>query len=354
MFAATRARWLPSLFLLLVRGSYVLAQPRPSVHPRGQPAEIALPTLSGLLRPQQTALPFDLALHNALSPVPIVSQTPLPSLPPPCAAFLGPTSDSTTECHPSSGAELTAYNITFEDCGAAAAFTLCYCSNAEMSLDTAIDRLARVPIGLRRFVGIVMVMPLGGGNDTMPRAYTELYSGEIHLLGDCQLDTWVHEATHAFDYAPTSAESAPISDNTAWQTAIQSDTCTTDNYALTNRVEDFAQISVTLIYTLLHSNNPPPGLELACMQNQISFLRNRPEYNPETLFGNRCDIPDGAAGVRHNATPAILDATRTFQTVPLDPTAIRKKSDALGLQLGIFFGSQGWLCFLWLVYHFII
>ncbi|KAJ7052069.1 hypothetical protein C8F01DRAFT_1338423 [Mycena amicta] len=337
MFTATRARWLPSLFLLLVSSSYVLAV----VHPRGQPAEIALPTLSGLLRPQQTALPFDLALHNALSPRPhrLAKHPSPPSL------------------RPVQRAELTAYNITFEDCGAAAAFTLCHCSNAEMSLDTAIDRFARVPIGLRRFVGTVMVMPLGGGNDTMPRAYTELYSGEIHLLGDCQLDTWVHEATHAFDYAPTSAESAPVSDNTTWQTAIQSDTCTTDNYALTNRVEDFAQISVTLIYTLLHSNNPPPGLELACMQNQISFLRNRPEYIPDTLFGNRCDIQDGAAGVRHNATPAILDATRTFQTVPLDPTAIRKKSDASGLiRHGIIFGSQGleWLSFLWLVYHFIL
>ncbi|KAF7327087.1 hypothetical protein MKEN_00284500 [Mycena kentingensis (nom. inval.)] len=89
--------------------------------------------------------------------------------------------------------------------------------------------------------------------------------------------------------------------------------------------QDFAQISATFIYTLLHSSTLPPGMELACMQNQINFMRSLPQFNPLTLFGNRCDIADSvaASGARHNATPPVLDPTRTFATVPLDlsPTA---------------------------------
>ncbi|KAF7327086.1 hypothetical protein MKEN_00284400 [Mycena kentingensis (nom. inval.)] len=211
---------------------------------------------------------------------------------------------------------LTAYSLVFADCGARSPFILCHCADAEMSPETAIDRLARVPVGLRRFLGTLFVMPLQAEDTGISaRGYTQLGSGDVHLFGDCSMDLWVHEAAHAMDYAD---DDNALSSSSGWLDALATDTCTTDDYALTNEIEAFAQLSTTFLYILLHSNTPPPGLEIPCMQNQINYLRGLAQLDPLTLFGNRCDIDDGVVGVRHNAAPRVLDPTRTFATVPLE------------------------------------
>jgi hypothetical protein len=58
-----------------------------------------------------------------------------------------------------------------------------------MTLDSVADRLGRVPVGFRRYVGTVMVFTR---DDT--QAYTNLDSGDIHVFGDFrETNTWVHE-----------------------------------------------------------------------------------------------------------------------------------------------------------------
>ncbi|KAF7317342.1 hypothetical protein HMN09_00470200 [Mycena chlorophos] len=301
------------------------------------PAEISAPSLAPNLTAQLSSLPFDLG--PSLPPARNTSLTQLSreEIPSRCLAFFnapGSTS-ATTECVDTPEAngtlQLTAWDVTYEDCGALQPWRICHCGQAEMSLDTAIDRLARVPVGLRRFVGLVMVQPLNplgdDPSDNTPRAYTELESGEIHFFGDAQVDTWVHESSHAFDF---STYSSPISNSSGWQSAIAADTCTTDTYAQSNRIEDFAQMTVTLVYALLHSNHTPPGLTVSCMQNQFDFVQGLAAYAPEMLFGNTCDLGDEDGegnGARHTQEPATLDATRTFSTVPLDPSSTAIKTE---------------------------
>ncbi|KAJ7107061.1 hypothetical protein C8R44DRAFT_637974 [Mycena epipterygia] len=238
--------------------------------------EIALPSLT--LRPQFPAFNFD--LEKALPPA-RSTLTPVSVLPTACAAYQGPGNDS--EC--ASGMAATA--VTFEDCGST--FSVCRCPDANMTLETAVDRLARVPVGLRRFVGTVFVL----GGET--RAYTNLTTADIHFFGDCAMDTWIHEATHAFDY---SVPTFPHSNSVGWEKATLQDTCVPDNYSLTNQVEDFAQMGVLKIYSLLHNGTLPPGFQSSCMQNQLNFMHTLPLYNATTLFGNTCDIEDGSLGVR--------------------------------------------------------
>ncbi|KAK7055955.1 hypothetical protein R3P38DRAFT_2849808 [Favolaschia claudopus] len=262
------------------------------------PKEIELPPLPSTLHVQASSFNFD--LEKALPPA-SSTLAQLADLPSNCALEQG----AGGECSQSS---MVATNVTYEDCGDA--FTICRCNDANMTMDIAVDRLARVPVGLRRFVGTAFVL-----GDATTHAYTNLSTGDIHLFGDSAMDTWIHEASHAFDFS--SSYSVPSSSD-AWQDAISNDTCVPDRYSLLNRVENFAQMSVIKIYMLLHSGNLPPGFQADCMSKQLDFMDSLPLYNANNLFGNTCAIdPPGA---RKTNPPALLDASRTFMTVSLDPT----------------------------------
>ncbi|KAJ7623907.1 hypothetical protein DFH06DRAFT_1104662 [Mycena polygramma] len=261
--------------------------------------EIPLPALPTTLVPQAAEYNFD--LQAALPPA-SSTLSPLSILPSDCALYVGGTE---SEC-PSS---MAATAVTYEDCGDA--FIVCRCDNANMTMDTIVDRLARVPVGLRRFIGTVLAL---GSNVT--EAYTDLSTGDIHSFGDCAMDTWIHEATHTFDYATPNMPS----NSTGWKQAITEDSCVPDPYSLENRVEDFAQMSVMKVYMLLHSGYLPPGFSADCMSHQLDFMATLPLYNATSLFGNTCAIKDGSSYVRHSEPPSVLDPTRGFETVSLDPT----------------------------------
>lgn len=194
-------------------------------------SEVPFPGLT--LRSQATGFNFD--LEKALPPASNTHGPPSPvASNSTCAEYHGPGNECT--------ADMETVDVLYEDCGST--FTICRCSDANMTMDTAVDRLGRVPIGLRRFVGDVMI--LGG----VTHAYTNLSTGGLHFFGEAAMDTWVHEvcphvvgcsrfahdeqATHAFDYA---VPNSPKSGSVNWLNALSQDSCATDDYALTNRVE---------------------------------------------------------------------------------------------------------------------
>ncbi|KAJ7052106.1 hypothetical protein C8F01DRAFT_1066533 [Mycena amicta] len=258
------------------------------------------------LTPQQPNFSaFD--LESDLPPAYSVLSTPIDP-PSNCLQHVGATSECTSE--------MSALSVIFEDCGSA--FTVCRCGDATMSMDTLVDRLGRVPVGLRRYAGTIMAF--ANVTNLGPSAYTLDTSGDTHFFGDCEMDTWIHEITHAFDFAlPAWQSSAP-----GWTEALDADTCVPDVYSQTNAVEDFAQLSVILVYQILHGGNLPPGFSADCMANQLAFLSSLIVYNAGTLFGNNCDIVDGGPPGRHTDPPATLDPSRTFETIPAednpDPT----------------------------------
>jgi len=61
-----------------------------------------------------------------------------------------------------------------------------------MTMDTVADRLGRVPVGLRRYVATVVVLP-----DNTNHGYT-LTTGDIHMFGDMAENTWIHEVSLFF------------------------------------------------------------------------------------------------------------------------------------------------------------
>ncbi|KAJ6543562.1 hypothetical protein DFH09DRAFT_990594 [Mycena vulgaris] len=287
------------LFLYSAFLSFSLAFPLdPSI------AELPLPALT--LRPQQ----FDFSAFDLTSSLPPAYITLAESiaLPSSCARYVGPGQ----EC----SSDMTALNVSFEDCGSP--FTVCRCGDAEMSMDTVLDRFGRVPVGLRRYAGPIVVLSDTAG----ARAYT-LTTGDSHFFGDCAVDVWVHEMMHAFDFAEATIQS----NSSRWAEALAADSCVPDQYSLTNEVEDFAQVGVLKMYILLHDGALPPGFTADCMVNQLAFMDTFALYDPGPLFGNNCDIIDNGPSARHTLPPAILDPSRTFHTVPPDDTAFTVSAD---------------------------
>ncbi|KAF5365295.1 hypothetical protein D9758_005477 [Tetrapyrgos nigripes] len=306
--------------------------------PSPSPTSLALPS-------QQTDFAFDLS-HNLVSASSNV--TTLPSLPDNCVSFTQPganlecPSPGPSNAESSSGSSnatatatgaMTAYNITFDDCGSP--FTVCLCNTGSdnssitstitssssdtsdtsttnntqsnpMSLNTILDRFSRVPVGLRRYVNTVVVVPAPQDNPD-PRAYT-LKSGDIHLFGDTGVNIWVHESMHAYDFAQDINN--PLSSSQGWQDAVRADSCVPDNYSATNAVEDFAQFGVIKMYALANQGTLPQGMQPECMYNQLRFMDQLPLFNATTLFGNTCHIPhQNKNGARHTTSPPFLNKT---------------------------------------------
>ncbi|KAF9456449.1 hypothetical protein BDZ94DRAFT_1204448 [Collybia nuda] len=240
---------------------------------------------------QQDAYIFDLT--TSLNPT-ASTITTLPTVPANCAIYNGPDGECPTY--------FVASSVTYADC--ADAYTICQCSTANMSLSTAVDRLGRVPIGLRRYVATVALL---GGDET--RAYT-LTTGDIHIFGDPQVDTWVHEAGHAYDFASGS----PFSGTSEWLGAIKSDTCVPDKYSATSAGENFAQQIVMKVYSMTHNNTLPAGFAPDCMSHQLEYMNGLFLFNQNTLFGNTCAIEGSEPGARHTTAPLVLP-----NVLPLPP-----------------------------------
>jgi hypothetical protein len=119
-------------------------------------------------------------------PAPSYNLTPT-SLPSKCANFTMPApagDTSNIEC-PSS---MIGYFVYYEDC--TAPFPICHCITANITIIEAADHLARVPVGLRRNIDTVMILPSAFETSS---AYT--LGHDIHFFGVCSQKTWVHEVS---------------------------------------------------------------------------------------------------------------------------------------------------------------
>lgn len=256
---------------------------------------------------QQNALKFD---FPALTPRAVISQTVLPVVPSVCAAYTGVGKECNTR--------MSATNVTFTDCGDP--FTICHCDSTNaVSLQQAVSNLARVPLGLRRYIGTLMIMPAG---DDGAHAYTYPSSGEMHIFGNCSFRTWLHESFHAAD----GSLDISLSNTKAWANAVGADSCVPDTYALSNVQEDFAQVGVVKVYMMLNQGNLPAGFEAACMQNQLNFVNNLPLFNPTTFFADNCSFNPPA---RHDLAP-FSTQSHSIATPPatLSSTAAEQSSAA--------------------------
>ncbi|KAF9448501.1 hypothetical protein P691DRAFT_704836 [Macrolepiota fuliginosa MF-IS2] len=287
-FSRTRVRWSPGFFatsLLIRLPFFILALDFFDVGVFGH--IIRSPDQSNLTSPLTNLTPeqpnFDSFNIGGALYSPASNYVSLPSLPPSCSMY----NAAGNECPTT---DMMAVNVTYDDC--TDAWTLCHCGSANMSLDDAVERLGKVPVGLRKFIAMTLVLP---GEET--HAYS-LTSGDLHMFGDCSMETWVHEATHSYDYA----FGDPISGGQPWLDALNADSCATDTYGTSDAAEEFAQMSVLKTFSLIYGALPS-GWDPACMSNQLAYMDTLPLYDKTTLFADTCatsptsvSTPDGRLG----------------------------------------------------------
>ncbi|KAJ7118592.1 hypothetical protein C8R43DRAFT_1036195 [Mycena crocata] len=242
------------------------------------PLTLLLPVLAKLDQTAQLpGLTFNLSTPRPADTVEALSQAPAS-----CARYTGAGKECPTT--------MTAVNVMYADCGSA--WTLCHCPSANITLDAAVDFLVHVPVGLRRYVGTIMVMP-----GTSAHAYT--LAGDIHYFGICSQRTWIHESSHATDGALKISQGG--ANGTLWAEAVGNDTCVPDTYAQTNLVENFAQMSVVEVYRLLNGQLPP-GINADCMSHQLAYVASLPLYDASTLLGDTCAFEPQLAQAQHTRT----------------------------------------------------
>ncbi|EIN06297.1 hypothetical protein PUNSTDRAFT_127630 [Punctularia strigosozonata HHB-11173 SS5] len=230
-------------------------------------------------------------------PAPPYNLTPFP-LPSKCANFSAPAPAGDTdaiEC-PSS---MLGYAVFYDDCESA--WTICHCITANITIIEAADHLARIPVGLRRNIDTVMILPAPFETSTSQKS-------------------WVHESTHASDNGHAESQ--------AWAEAVGNDSCVPDIYSQTNLIEDFAQTSVLEAYRVFHGELPP-GFSTDCMSHQFAYMDSLSLYNKTHLFGDTCAIVDDwtPSAVHINGPPfptndaAVISGSYTDYTEIPNPTA---------------------------------
>ncbi|EJD43670.1 hypothetical protein AURDEDRAFT_167392 [Auricularia subglabra TFB-10046 SS5] len=153
---------------------------------------------------------------------------------------------------------VVARRVQYNDC--AQSWVLCKCGESNMSMDTIEARFARVPVGIRSYVGGVLAQSASGCSAAN-------YNGQfIRFKGDCGVSVFLHESGHSVDKG--------MSNSQAFKNAVAADTCVPDDYSNASYAEDWTQNNVCLTYTNYFEplKNVAPR-DPSCMHRQIDLLR---------------------------------------------------------------------------------
>ncbi|KAF3921203.1 hypothetical protein ABW21_db0203567 [Orbilia brochopaga] len=171
------------------------------------------------------------------------------------------------------------FDVTYKD-GCANPWVFCRAKNAPLSLDTMIDLFGKLPLHMRELVRHPIAV-----NDPSCSAYSYTTIGDIVFRGNCyKPSVWIHETAHqmdAFLHPDRAASGTPV-----WNDALNADTCVPDDYANNNKVEDFAQVTVTALYCALHNRSIPHadfGND-GCFNNQLNMILKY--YQDRYLIGS--------------------------------------------------------------------
>ncbi|KAH6697169.1 hypothetical protein F5X68DRAFT_272189 [Plectosphaerella plurivora] len=134
--------------------------------------------------------------------------------------------------------KFSAYMIIYGDC--AVPWVVCREEGAEGNLDQLAQTFARLPVGMRQWVGDVVHFKGGSGGSAWQ-------SSILHVSGNSaySVPVLIHEASHCVDGGNGLNMK---SDSTTWRNAYNRDSHVADNYARTNHVENFAQYAGLVIY----------------------------------------------------------------------------------------------------------
>ena len=202
---------------------------------------------------------------------------------------------------------LEVYNVTYNDC-TQYPWTVCRCSDAQLSTQAMVNAFGRVPPGVRSRVVHVFVVD-GSRPDGSIGKSGGSNNDRFIIRGPIDDAAFTHESMHSVDQGFSSSQT--------FKTAYDGDTCVPDDYSKSSNAEDFAQLGV---WTSYDTNGMPIknylNRDWTCMANQLAAVK--------TYAGNAINLKTSKCAARRpndvNVTPS-LDSIVAGQEEPLPPVA---------------------------------
>ncbi|KZV60177.1 hypothetical protein PENSPDRAFT_694489 [Peniophora sp. CONT] len=196
----------------------------------------------------KTAL-FPNGLHDPLIglnnlPVPSLTYTPI-DVPDICTSHANDAKCDTN---------VEAYQVTYGDCSEP--WTLCRCSDAQMSIKTMATRFAQVPPGVRSYVGSALAVSAQNCSAGTDRGFTI-------FNGNCSQSVFDHESGHSLNHN--------TSLSLKWIAALNASTCVPDYNATGNAAAAFAQVNAYYSYQARAGALPANA---SCLQPQLNVFNN--------------------------------------------------------------------------------
>ncbi|KFY97590.1 hypothetical protein V500_02006 [Pseudogymnoascus sp. VKM F-4518 (FW-2643)] len=204
-------------------------------------------------------------------------------------------------------ADFHIFDVRYTDCDEP--WIMCRHKDAPLSINQLIDYFGRLPVHERQSVSYVMGFP-GGGS-----AYE--IGGMVVFQGNtASISVFQHEVGHAVDAynnADGTSSSKPI-----FAKALKKDKCVPDAYANTNKVEDWTQVSVLLMYDkVVPGGLNTIGANWACLGAQLVAVANRQgvvvQFHRIKLLSLIYIFPQYTRCLMHEAYGA-LERSRSFVT----------------------------------------
>jgi hypothetical protein len=158
---------------------------------------------------------------------------------------------------------LEVFNVAYADCPDKP-WTICRCTDAQLSVDQMVNAFGRVPPGIRSRVVHLIVVD-GSRPDRSISKSGGSNNDRITIRGPIDDAAFMHESMHSVDQG--------FHESAQFQNAYNADSCVPDNYANTSPAEDFAQLGVWVHYD---SNGIPIrnyiDRDFSCMGHQLEVV----------------------------------------------------------------------------------
>ncbi|KAL2068042.1 hypothetical protein VTL71DRAFT_16140 [Oculimacula yallundae] len=253
---------------------------------------------------------IDQGLWKYLVPTPsTVTQWAAGSIPQRCADV------ANTEGPKLNPADFEVFNVRYSDClNPWGPWSFCRHKNAPISQASMIDLFGRIPVHERQWIQHVVAVP--GANSAYMGSAIVVFRGTVSVPSVFQ-----HEIGHAVDFYKNGFQTSARSE---WLNAIAQDTCVPDSYSNSNAIEDFAQIGVVSLFSVVN----PGGLDPAFAHTWHCFLQ---QFNTYNSFQSDAMTPGGVCTRRWADSPII--STKAAKTVSGAP--LQKPGNVLGMP-GVF------------------
>ncbi|KAF2251888.1 hypothetical protein BU26DRAFT_516626 [Trematosphaeria pertusa] len=161
-------------------------------------------------------------------------------------------------------ANVEVFDVAYADCPDKP-WTVCRCTDAQLSVDQMVNAFGRVPPGVRSHVVHIFILD-GSRPDGSIGKSGGSNNDRFVIRGPIDDAAFAHESFHSVDKG--------FSSQSTFTDAYDADSCVPDNYANSSPAEDFAQLGTWLDYDI---NGVPISSYLdkdqGCMKNQLEAVR---------------------------------------------------------------------------------